>query len=156
MTGLVGVVASLLFALEFLIPNITAVKTLSMESYLILAAWGMLGLIAFLRTFKMDSERRLRRSTVAWIVLLSLIIFTSSVWMHQSASKSTEESIDPIRNHYSEKIESEDIDQTAEETVENVSVDGIHVLIAEDQEMNAEVLTDLLEMEEISSERAPL
>ena len=33
-------------------------------------------------------------------------------------------------------------------------VAGLHVLIAEDQEMNAEVLADLLEMEEISSEWA--
>ena len=37
---------------------------------------------------------------------------------------------------------------------EEVSVEGLHVLIAEDLELNAEVLTDLLDMEGISSERA--
>ncbi len=36
----------------------------------------------------------------------------------------------------------------------NVSVAGLHVLIAEDVELNAEVLEDLLEMEEITSEWA--
>ena len=41
-----------------------------------------------------------------------------------------------------------------EETEENVSLEGIHLLIVEDQEMNAEVLTDLLELEDISSEWA--
>ena len=41
-----------------------------------------------------------------------------------------------------------------EKPAESVSVAGLHVLIAEDQEMNAEVLSDLLEMEEMSSEWA--
>ena len=40
------------------------------------------------------------------------------------------------------------------ETVGNASVVGMHVLIAEDQAMNAEVLSDLLKMEEITSEWA--
>ena len=36
----------------------------------------------------------------------------------------------------------------------DAGVAGLHVLIAEDQEMNAEILTELLEMEEVSSEWA--
>jgi CheY-like chemotaxis protein len=36
----------------------------------------------------------------------------------------------------------------------DISLAGRHMLIAEDQEMNAEVLTDLLELEEITSEWA--
>ena len=40
------------------------------------------------------------------------------------------------------------------ETAKSVSVVGKHVLIAEDQEMNAEVLGDLLEMEEVTFEWA--
>ena len=45
---------------------------------------------------------------------------------------------------------------TAESSVSDtaVSVAGAHVLIAEDQEMNAEVLADLLDLEEITSEWA--
>ena len=38
--------------------------------------------------------------------------------------------------------------------ITSVSVAGLHILIAEDQEMNAEVLTDLLEIEDMSSEWA--
>ena len=45
--GVTGIIASVLFALEFLIPNLTSVKTLSTESYLILAAWGILGFVIF-------------------------------------------------------------------------------------------------------------
>ena len=45
-------------------------------------------------------------------------------------------------------------EKPAEEAAAPCSVAGIHVLIAEDQEINAEVLADLLEMEEMTSEWA--
>ena len=82
--GLIGLVISVLFALEFLIPNLTLVKTLSTESYMIFSAWGILGFLVFYRVLSKDHSRNFGRSTVAWIVLLALIIFTSSVWMRQS------------------------------------------------------------------------
>ena len=91
-TGALGMVVSLLFALEFLIPNIIAVKTLATESYLILAAWGILGFLACRTILKKDSSQRLGRSNVAWIVLLGLIIFTSGVWMRQTTDAAIEKS----------------------------------------------------------------
>ena len=49
----------------------------------------------------------------------------------------------------------EDPDTVVEKTpVEKLSLEGRHLLIAEDQELNAEVLTDLLELEDMSSEWA--
>ncbi|MBR0302803.1 MAG: amino acid permease [Clostridia bacterium] len=85
--GVIGLVVSLLFAVEFLIPNLLSVQTLSTESYIILAAWGILGFIMFYRIMKRrDHEYRFGRSTVAWVVLLGLIIFSSSVWMRQSTA----------------------------------------------------------------------
>ena len=110
--GAAGLVLSLLFALEFLIPNITSVKTLSTESYLILAAWGILGFIVFRCLLKRDSERRLGRSTIAWIVLLGLIIFTSSVWMRQATTAAIEKSVAPIQTYYSEKLAEAGVDVT--------------------------------------------
>ena len=41
-----------------------------------------------------------------------------------------------------------------EAPVEDISLEGRHILIAEDQAMNAEILTDLLELEDMSSEWA--
>ncbi len=43
---------------------------------------------------------------------------------------------------------------TGEESEKEISLAGFHVLIAEDMELNAEILSDLLEMEEITSEWA--
>ena len=105
-TGIVGVVVSMLFALEFLVPNIISVKTLATESYLILAAWGILGFIAFRFILKKDTNRRLGRSTVAWIVLLGLIIFTSSVWMRQTTDAAIEKSQFALQQYSETRTES--------------------------------------------------
>ena len=109
-TGFAGLVISLLFALEFLVPNILSVTTLSTESYLILAAWGILGFFVFRLLLKNDREKRLGRSTIAWIVLLGLIIFTSSVWMRQAADASVEKAVAPIQEYYMGKLESAGVD----------------------------------------------
>lgn len=54
------------------------------------------------------------------------------------------------------KVNEADYDQSikAESPAEDFSLTGLHILIAEDQEMNAEILSELLEMEEAGSEWA--
>ena len=42
--------------------------------------------------------------------------------------------------------------ENAGQAEESISISGIHVLIAEDNELNAEILMDLLDLEEVSSE----
>ena len=90
--GAVGMVVAVLFGLEFLIPNLTAVKALATESYLILALWSIFGFLYCRFYLKRDREHRLGRSIVAWVVLLALIIFTSSVWMRQTTERALDES----------------------------------------------------------------
>ena len=102
--GLVGMAVSVLFALEFLIPNLIAIKTLSTESYLILTLWSILGFLYFRVYLRKDKERRLGRSIVAWVVLLGLIIFTSSVWMLQTTENAMDGSVASIRARYAETL----------------------------------------------------
>ena len=109
-TGLVGLIISLVFVLYFLIPNLIAVKTLSTESYLILASWGILGFMCFLYLFRRDSARHLGRSPVVWVVLLTLIIFTSTVWMRQATEVATEKAVTPIQTFYTDKMMEQGID----------------------------------------------
>ena len=103
--GLAGVMISILFALEFLIPNLLSISTLSMESYLILTIWSMLGFLYFRVFLHKDTERRMGHSIVAWIVLLGLIIFTSTVWMHQTMDKALRHTASEIRTHYTADME---------------------------------------------------
>jgi len=125
--GMAGMIISLLFALEFLIPNIISVKTLATESYLILAAWSILGFLYFRSILRRDRERKFGRSTVAWVVLLGLIIFTSSVWMRQNTERSIDSAVTKIQAEYSGETE-----RSAEDlaTVETINQDfGLSIAI---------------------------
>ncbi len=98
--GMIGMVVSVLFALEFLIPNLISITTLSTESYLILSVWSICGFLFFRVYLRRDHERRLGKSIVAWVVLLGLIIFTSSVWRNQMTDKALEKYENHIRSYY--------------------------------------------------------
>ncbi|MBR0308994.1 MAG: amino acid permease [Mogibacterium sp.] len=109
-TGILGIVVSLLFALEFLVPNILSVKTLSTESYLILAAWSVLGFIYYYLILRRDDERNFGRSVIAWVIMLGLIIFTSSVWMRQTTETVLDKAIETNHAQYMEEYSGEDFD----------------------------------------------
>ena len=53
-----------------------------------------------------------------------------------------------------ELSEAEQTETDVEEEKAGVSIEGLHVLIAEDMDINAEILTDLLELEGITADRA--
>ena len=108
--ALAGLAMSVLFALFFLFPGFSSVTTLSTESYLILAVWGILGFVIFRFLLRRDRERRLGRSIVAWVVLLGLIILTSTIWMHQVTETSIETSVAPIQTYYTEKLREAGVD----------------------------------------------
>ena len=102
-TGAVGLVISLIFVLAFLVPSLLSVKTLATESYLIFAGWGFLGFLMFLHLIRRDRESRLGRSNVALIVMLGLIIFTSTVWVLQTANIAVERSVAPLQTYILEQ-----------------------------------------------------
>ena len=98
--GMIGMIVSLLFALEFLIPNLISVTTLSTESYLILSVWSIGGFLYFRLFLRKDKERRMGRSIIAWVVLLGLIIFTSTIWMRQTTDRAVDKSSQIIKTRY--------------------------------------------------------
>ena len=71
--------ASFLF---LMIPSILSENHLAKESYLILAIWSMTGLIYYWAVFKRDKKNIYGGSTVMWIMMLFLILFSSTMWSH--------------------------------------------------------------------------
>ena len=153
--GLLGLIVSVLFALEFLIPNLTSVKTLSTESYLILAAWGILGFVVFRLILRRDTQRRMGRSIVAWDIIedeaqsdgvdaiMAKPLFSYSLLRQIHAVLLKKRGDMPAPKAAAEP----------EVTPEN-ALAGRRVLMAEDVEQNAEILADLLELEDMESEHA--
>ncbi len=110
--GAAGIAVSLLIILYFLVPNMLEVSTLATESYLILAAWSIVGFAVFREIFKRDTERRFGKSTVVWMVLLGLVYFTSAIWTRQSTQNAAARAIEPIHEHYVNILKEEGVDVT--------------------------------------------
>lgn len=114
--AIIGLVFSFFFAMAFLIPNLISVKTLATESYLIFAAWGMLGFLVLYCLLRKDKERRLGRSNVALIVMLGLVIFTSTVWIRQATDKTIENAVTPIQTYYTDILGKAGVDTVTSAT----------------------------------------
>ena len=112
--GIVGMFVSVMFAVEFLIPNIISIKTLSTESYFILTLWSICGFLYFRLFLRRDRERRMGRSIIAWMVLLGLIIFTSTIWMRQTTENSFESSTKAVQDYYKGSDENDSYEENDE------------------------------------------
>ena len=98
-TGGAGCVISIVFLVYFLIPNFWVVDVLATESYLILAAWSIIGVIIFRFFFSRDTTGRLGTSTVAWIALLFFILFSGHMWDREITSNLTDRVVTEIHEH---------------------------------------------------------
>ena len=99
-TGIIGIVFSLIFFLYFMSWSANAMST---ESYLILAAWSILGFVYFRYVFAHDEEKKFGKSIVVWIVLLFLIFFTTLMWVKQATDDITETMAQNISEYYETK-----------------------------------------------------
>ncbi|MBR1669184.1 MAG: amino acid permease [Butyrivibrio sp.] len=99
-TGVIGLFLSLLFFLYFMV---LAAEAMSTESYLILAAWSILGFLYFRHIFAKDDKKRFGKSTIVWITLLFLIYFTSLLWVKRATDDVMFDAIDNISEFYEEQ-----------------------------------------------------
>ena len=103
--GIIGVVLAVTFAFFLFVPNLLSITTMSIESYLILSIWGILGFVFFRGLFSRDVMRRFGRSVIVYVVMLFLIFFSSLMWMRQASNQSTERAILDLRDFYSLMLE---------------------------------------------------
>ena len=119
-TGAAGAALSLLLFLYFMVPNLWTVSRLSMESYLILIVWSVLGFRFFLVVFSHDTNGHFGKTTAVWIALLFLIFFTSMLWLREATNITTERAIDQIHRYNMTELEEHGIvldeDEATEET----------------------------------------
>ena len=134
-SGVLGVLFSIAFAVYFLIPDISSVSTLGTESYLILTIWSILGLVFFRNVFGKDSRHRYGKSIVVWIVLLFLIMYTSIVWMQQENNDAITEAKENISERYAAHVreyhplEAKEGEEEVEDFVES-RMSGLNFILA--------------------------
>ena len=119
-TGAIGAIISLIFFLYFMVPNFwTAISAMSTESYLILICWSILGFIFFRYIFKRDEQRNFGKTTLAWITLLFLIFFTSTLWLREATRDSTHQVLTNLTEYYYEELMEHGISPTEREKADS-------------------------------------
>ena len=99
--GAVGVVLMVLSGVFLLLPSLLSTGSMAKESYFLFTIWAIVGFLFFRFLLKQDSERRFGKSVVAWIVLLSLILFTSLAWFGQISSTALGQMAERVQGYYS-------------------------------------------------------
>ena len=99
-TGGAGLILMIGFGLYLLVPNLFSSGSMEPVSYMLFTVWAILGFLFFRNILGKDRTHRFGNSIVVWIALLSLILFTSMVWMSQTMVASTEQAMGNIQAYY--------------------------------------------------------
>ena len=113
-TCLVGMLFMLAFGLYLLIPELFVLGSIAKETYFLFTVWAILGFIFFRYILKKDHENRFGRSIVVWIALLSLILFTSLVWLSKSTMSLTNGTLDSVKDFFDYIIAAPQYNSTVE------------------------------------------
>ena len=99
-TGLLGMAIMICFAVLLLVPKLMSYEAMASESYMLFAAWSMLGLLQFRYVLRKDKTFNYGKSVVVWVILLLLMLLTAMMWMNRSSSTITEKSMQDIDAFY--------------------------------------------------------
>ena len=134
-TGMTGLVLSLLSFYYFMVPNAWLNNALSTESYLILIIWSIIGLFFFRLVYSRDTQNRFGKSSAVWLVLLFIIFFTSMLWLREAAQDSAKRVLKDLNYYNTEELsehnvvlndkESLEAQQYLEEKMDEVSGDMV-------------------------------
>ena len=104
-SGLLGVIFMIGFAVLLLAPKLMSYETMASESYFIFAAWSLIGLVVFRFVMTRDPENQHGQSVIVWIMLLLLMLLTSMMWVNRGTKTSTEQSMSAIQAYYQDAVE---------------------------------------------------
>ena len=109
-TGVLGVIFSVAFALLLLVPNLIAPSfweqaSLTTESYFLLVVCSILGFAYFKRIFSKDKLNRFGKNIIVWIAMLFAIFFSSLMWMRQSTDENIRRVVENISEFYEGELE---------------------------------------------------
>lgn len=108
-TGIIGTVTSVIFAVWYFLPSIWVSSGLSVESYMILILWALLGMIVFRVLVQQDKTRRFGKSEIVWIILFLLILIVSIAWIHRTTEDHASAVTQDVRVIHTEENKKEGI-----------------------------------------------
>ena len=68
------------FAVFLLFPSVFSDYTLATETYVLMAAWSLFGLLYFHRVIRKDHARHFGKAIIVWLALLAFIVLMAMTW----------------------------------------------------------------------------
>ncbi len=68
------------FAVFLLFPSAFSDYTIATETYVLMAAWSLLGLLYFHRVIRKDHARKFGKAIIVWLALLAFIVMMAMTW----------------------------------------------------------------------------
>ncbi len=68
------------FAVFLLFPSAFSDYTIATETYVLMAAWSLFGLLYFHRVISKDHARKFGKAIIVWLVLLAFIVLMAMTW----------------------------------------------------------------------------
>ncbi len=107
-TGVAGLALSALVLLLFLLPFFSPdAGTMATESYLVLIALCVVGIVCFLQALRRDHHRHFGQSPVVWLSLVVAVILLSFLWLRQTMTGTMGKAFDAIITRHDASLQYE-------------------------------------------------
>lgn len=95
-TGLLGIIISIIFVVVQLVPNLTSMEAMGSEAFLMLAIWCLIGFVFYWRTVNHSTLTEYSGISVSGIVLFALLIYSALLWFAKMLM--AQQTIDEVRS----------------------------------------------------------
>lgn len=119
--GGLGFAVMAAFGLATLLPSLFSSGSLARETYLMVAVWSILGFAYFRTILYRDDEFVYGRSVIVWAFMLSLVLFSSTVWMQKADQSQTSAAFDRIQAYIEQHATDIDSDEEREFLAQQLS-----------------------------------
>lgn len=97
--GAVGLALMVVLGVTSLVPSVIMDEGLAQETYFLITVWSVLGFLFFRVALRNDVQGVYGKSIVVWTFLLSLVFFSSTVWMQKADRKIMDDTIVEISDY---------------------------------------------------------
>ena len=88
-TGLLGLIISIIFIIVQLIPNTAAMEAMNRESFLLLSLWCLLGFVFYWRTVNRSTLAEYSGISASGVILFALLLYSALMWLGKNLMSAT-------------------------------------------------------------------
>lgn len=97
--GGVCLVILIIFLVFLLFPSFFSDHTIETETYALMTAWSLVGLLFFNRVIRKDHARNFGKAIIVWMALLAFIVLMAMTWTERASERRANAIVDEIHSY---------------------------------------------------------